>query len=183
MKKRSILYYILLVTAISACEPQAGKEDRSVNLNARRNITSKTDVDGDAAAFMKDAALLVRVQMDLASAVLSNSQSPKLKDYARAAIQDYSRVLSELERVATRGGLLLPGQLPFDINEKIAVFKTLKGPAFDKEYIRQLNDGNPKMIAAFESGIRVITDDVSRFAARALPIIKKHSQTISTYRL
>jgi predicted outer membrane protein len=182
MKKQFI--YCLLILVVAGCNPQG---DRNTNIQKTdergrpvypggpRNETMESNADGDAAAFMYDAALMIKIQMELATAAFHNSQNIKVKRYALTVIQDCKEIQRELNSIATTVGILLPEQYPVDVQEKLAWIKTLKGQDFDREYIRELRIGNPKMVVAFESGTDVITDDVKYFAEQTLPLIKRRA--------
>ncbi|AOM78882.1 DUF4142 domain-containing protein [Pedobacter steynii] len=72
----------------------------------------------------------------------------------------------EMERVATEGKLLLPQELPHDVNEEITMLSTAKGKAFDQEYTRRVELNKQRLIDIFASGIDVTTSKVSQFAKR-----------------
>ncbi|HKG08454.1 MAG TPA: DUF4142 domain-containing protein [Pedobacter sp.] len=176
--------FCILILFIAACDPQG---DRNTNTKKRdnkgqpiypkgpRNETMESNADGDAAAFMYSAALLVKVQLDLAKAAFYNSQNPKYKTQALIVIRDYKDIQYSLNATAAKVGLLLPEQYPMDVQEKLERIKLLKGQDFDRQYAEEIKSGNPKIRVAFEAGTDVITDDVKNFAEQTLPVIKRHA--------
>jgi predicted outer membrane protein len=184
--KKAILYSLLMLF-VAACETQGDrnsnkqsfdKKGRPVYPEGPRNETMESNADGDAAAFMYDAALLVRIQMELASAAFRNSQNAKVKSYAQDIVRNYKEVQRDLTSTAAKVGLLLPEQFPADTQEELRRLKSMKGQDFDRNYLEELRSGNPKMITAFEAGTDVITDEVKYFAETTLPVIKRVSDPV-----
>ena len=181
---RNKILYSLLMLLMVACETQGDrnsnkqsfdKKGRPVYPEGPRNETMESNADGDAAAFMYDAALLVRIQMELANAAFHNSQNAKVKNYAQEIVRNYKEVQRHLTSTADKVGLLLPEQFPADTQEGLRRLKTMKGHDFYRNYIEELRSGNPKMILAFEAGADVITHEVKYFAETTLPVVKRIS--------
>lgn len=181
--KKTIIYSLLILFTVS-CNTEGDRNSnkqkfdgkgRPVYPDGPRNETMESNADGDAAAFMYDAALLVRIQIEMANAAFLNSQNAKVKTYAADVIKNYKEVQLNLIRTAATVGLLLPEQFPVDIQEKLQRVKLMKGQEFDRNYITELKIGNPKMVSVFEAGTDVITDDVKYFAVATLPLVKRIS--------
>lgn len=168
--KKSASCCLLLAIGLTACEPQAGSDGAGLKWH-RIDITWQSDIDGDAAFFLKEAAVLLRTQMKYTSVGKANSSDPQIRTNAKKIFKKHKDILMEIERVAYEGKLLLPQELPFDIEENITTLSTLKGKQFDREYIRKIKVNHKKIITAFNSGADVITKNVSQFAKRTLSLL------------
>ncbi|AOM78883.1 hypothetical protein [Pedobacter steynii] len=83
--KKSISCCLLLALALIACEPQTGSDGTGFNWH-RIDTTWESDIDGDAAYFLKEAAVLLRTQTRYASLSLTSSD-PQIKMHAKEVVK------------------------------------------------------------------------------------------------
>jgi putative membrane protein len=144
----------------------------------QREVTGKAGSESGAAddpdTFVKKAALGGMTEVELARLALSKSSDANIKAFASQMIQDHERANEELLSLARRNQIKAPVAL--DATHKAMVEKLgfKSGTDFDRSYARQMVQDHHETIALFEGASRSANADISSFARKTLPTLKRH---------
>lgn len=141
--------------------------------NNRQDYTNESNVDSDAAAFMKNAAIASMIEIDLGELALQ-SANPDIRKFAAMMVKDHIDANKELRALAYESEILLPISYYPDQKEHINKIENLTGFNFDKQYIAMMVDEHSKTIALFNSGADTKEKDVRKFALKMLPVLDRH---------
>ncbi len=98
-------------------------------------------------------------------------------------VTDHSNANNELMSLVAQHGVTLPIALPADKQKHIQDMMKMKGKAFDKHFLNMMATDHTKDIALFEKQATSGTDaDLKSFAAKTLPTLKKHKDTVEAIR-
>lgn len=192
MKTKSILKFsfaLMIISVLSACQ----QTDRSGNAqldsapvgsdslrmrdsaDAPGDITQKSKVDGDGAAFMDTAAIGGMMEVDLGKLALEKSSNAEIKKFAAQMVADHTKVGADLKAVAAKLEHLLPADYPADVKAHMEEMKKLNGKAFDAHYMEMMVSDHVKTLDLFRSASS-LRGEIKDFAARTLPVLEKHHQ-------
>lgn len=143
--------------------------------NQPKDVTNKSKVDGDGAAFMKAAALGGMMEVDLGKLATEKSNNPKVKAFAAKMVADHTMANQELKGIAQKLGVILPDAYPADMKDHMKMMKSLQGAAFDKHYIDMMVNDHDKTVNLFRSASS-LRKEVKDFAAKTLPVIEGHAK-------
>ncbi len=128
--------------------------------------------------FMKNAADGGLAEVEMGKLALKNAQDPEVKKFGQMMIDDHSKANTELKALAAKKNVTLPtdmGPYKSDLDD----LGKLKGADFDKKYVDGMVDDHEDDVAAFEKQANSGADpDVKAFAAKCLPVLKKHLDAI-----
>jgi putative membrane protein len=196
MKKIIQLAGFLLAGAIglSSCDG-AG----NVNTNTARNVANTTvntavnaanavanAITNTAVAittpsaedFLKAASQGGTAEVELGKIAASKAQNPEVKKYGQMMVDDHSKANTELKALAVTKKITLPADLGSH-RSTIEDLKQLTGAAFDKAYVEAMLDDHEEDVAAFQKQADSASDpDIKAFAAKTLPVLKKHLDAV-----
>ncbi len=136
-------------------------------------------VTGGDLAFMNDAAPGGMAEIELGRLAVRQAASKEVKQFAERVIADHSKAGEELKQLAQRKQVMLPQEVNPKHRETIDKLSKLRGAAFDREYVKAMVENHMKDVTAFESVAKGAVDaDVKAYAAKTLPTLKAHLQTI-----
>lgn len=192
MKTKNILKFsavLMIFAGLTACQ----NTDRSGNaqldsapvgndslrmqdsLDAPNDVTQKSKVDGDGAAFMDTAAVGGMMEVDLGKLALEKSSNARVKKFAAQMVADHTKANTDLKAVAAKLEHLLPSAYPADVKAHMDAMKKLNGKEFDKHYMDMMVSDHIKTLALFRSAASLRTE-IKDFAASTLPVLEKHHQ-------
>jgi putative membrane protein len=102
-----------------------------------------------------------------------------VKEFGQMMVTDHTRANTELKAVASAKNLTVSPS-PMEKHQKhIDELKTKKGAEFDKAYVEMMVDDHKEDIGKFEDEANKGNDaEVKAFAAKTLPVLKKHLEHI-----
>jgi len=191
MKKISFAFLILALSVAQSCQnpenrsAEAHESDSMTvnnNDNERKagkrdhpgNITNKTNVNDDAAMFMKEAGLGGKVEVTFAELALKKASNPKVKAFATQMIKDHGKANAQLAAIAEKAGVLISGDFLPDQKKHFDHLSTLSGAEFDKQYMKMMVEDHQKTVELFKNGQQVNTQDLASFAKETIPVIEQH---------
>jgi putative membrane protein len=128
--------------------------------------------------FMKNAADGGMAEVEMGKLATKNAQDPEVKKFGQMMVDDHTKANTELKALAAKKNVTLPtdmGSYKGDVDD----LSKLKGADFDKEYVDHMVDDHEDDVAAFEKQANNGTDpDVKAFAAKTLPVLRKHLDAI-----
>lgn len=72
-----------------------------------------------------------------------------VRDFAVMEVHDHTAVGDRLKAISAKEGVQVPPSLTPEFQAKLNKLKSLSGPAFDKQYMRDMGELHPKDGAAF----------------------------------
>jgi len=201
MKNISIILVLALAVAgIAACGPAANSNNAVlVNSNANRsNANSNGSTVGNAANsvgntisnavssvttdspddFMKEAAQGGMAEVELGKLAAQKAADPEVKKFGQMMVADHGKANTELKALAGKKNITLPADLGSH-QSTLDRLKGLSGADFDKAYVSGMLDDHETDVKAFQSQADNSADaDVKAFAAKTVPVLKKHLESI-----
>jgi putative membrane protein len=144
--------------------------------NTVGNVTHTT---GSPEDFMKDAAIGGMTEVELGKLAAQKARNADVKKFAQMMVTDHSKANDELKSLAQKKNITLPSALDSDHQADVDELKSEAPDDFDKEYVEMMVDDHEKDVAEFERQSQNSPDaDVKAFAAKTLPVLKKHLDAI-----
>ena len=128
----------------------------------------------DDTDFARQAASTGLLEVELGNYAAMNAADPDVKRFARAMVDDHSRVNQELEDLARREGIRLQSSMSVEHREEATKLMSLQGEAFDSAYVEAMVDGHQQAVDAFSAQASQNRSNVDRWAASTLPALQQH---------
>lgn len=199
MKKT--FYFGLLATFIigglTACNTATNTNSNSNRMNASSannssstagnmvNSVSNTISNSSAALttfspddFMKAAAEGGLAEVEMGRLAVTKAQNAEVKKFGQWMVDDHSKIDAEIKALAEKKNMTQPAGVGSN-KSTVDELKGLSGAEFDKEYVEAMVDDHEEDVTAFQRQADNGTDpEVKAFAAKTLPVLKKHLEAI-----
>lgn len=170
--------------------------NRAVVVNANNNgstmgnaVNSVTNTVSNAAAaittdspddFMQTAAHGGLAEVEMGKLAAQKAADPEVKKFGQQMVTDHGKANTELKALAGKKNVALPtdlGSHQGDLDD----LKGLSGAEFDRAYVESMVSAHESDVKAFEAQANSSSDpEVKAFAAKTLPVLKKHLETIQS---
>jgi len=149
------------------------------NTVAGANSNSTTVSTAGSGDFWSEAALGGMAEVELGKLVAQKSKNAEVKKFAQMMVTDHSKANDELKSLAQKKNITLPTKLDSTHQSDIDEMQSESADNFDKEYVEKMVDDHEKDVAFFQRQADTGTDpDAKAFAAKTLPVLKKHLDAI-----
>ena len=129
-------------------------------------------------SFMKDAAQGGQAEVKMGDLAAKNAKNPDRKKFAQMMVTDHGAAGKDLEELAKKKNFTLPT----DIGSHQATYDKLSkmtGDDFDRYYVEQMVQDHEADVKEFQKQAANSSDpDVKAFAAKVVPVVKKHLDAI-----
>src|SRR5437667_3742427 len=116
-------------------------------------------------------------EVELGRLAVQRGSNPAVKSFGQRMIEDHSRANDELKSIAARKSIALPPDINSDQKATMDKLSKLSGAEFDKEYMSDMVQDHEADAKEFENQANMGPDaDIKAFAAKTLPMIKRHLQ-------
>jgi putative membrane protein len=151
-----ILGTVALASATGSAMAQNGAADKT--------FATKAAADGQA-------------EVALGHLATENAGSPQVRAFGERMVTDHSQANQALQEIGRQQHLALPDK-PGSANEAVARrLQTMKGPEFDKAYMRDMVQDHQQDVAEFRKEAETGKDPALRaFAQKYLPVLQQHLQ-------
>ena len=179
MKKTTLatLFLCLAATAASAQMTNQG----AVMQEAPAGTGALSAPLGDA-EFVRRAAIANRFEIEEAQLALAQGSDPRLKEFARTMVMDHGMALKDLEAASRMAGVTLPDRKFDETHQaRINAISRKKGADFDQQYRAdqwQAHDDAITLLVAYQRSGK--SEQLRAWAIKALPVVRKHRETIGT---
>jgi len=195
---KNILFYLLVgclgIVGLTACGGDTSNSvanankavvntaEKAINtagnaVNSVANAVNSATTPGPE-AFMKDAAQGGMAEVQLGKLAEQKSKDPEIKKFGQMMVTDHTAAGNDLKALATKKNFTLPT----DIGSHKSTYDKLNGLSgadFDKAYVDEMVSDHEEDVEAFQKEADHATDpDVKAFAAKVLPVVKKHLDAI-----
>jgi putative membrane protein len=146
-----------------------------------------TTATGTTAAVGSPAEILAKVnhinQMEIDAGKLAeqNADSKKVKQYGSKLVKDHTKAQQDVKTYATKNNISLTASEPMAHAEKqkhaatMDQLKTLKGPAFDTQFLTAMVSGHEEAIQLVQAAAdQNKTNDLGKLLNKILPQLKEH---------
>lgn len=199
--KHPILKLILLVNGafgLAACT-DSGSTNLNVNTNRLANsagnavntVVNTTEKAADTVAnaidktmtsspttFMEEAAQGGNAEVEMGRLAVQKAKDPEIKRFGQMMIDEHSKTNAELKKLAESKKFTLPSDMG-GAKGNYDKLKGLAGDDFDKAYVDAMVDDHESDVTAFQRQADNGSDPaIKAFAAKTLPVLKKHLETI-----
>jgi len=160
----------------------AGQEPANSTARGTKDNGSDSDAD-DAKEFLTEAAQGGIAEVELGKIAVTKATSPDVKKFAQMMIDDHTRANNDLKTIAQKKGVQVPAETDSNHKATIDDLRSLVGAEFDKEYVEDMYNDHKHDVAEFEEQSESASDsDVKAFAAKTLPVLRKHLEAIEAIR-
>ncbi len=187
MKKVVMSTCLLAVTILGvSC---GGNSDTVANNDTTTNMTdasamattsSDTSMKDDR-DFVMEAANGGMMEVELGKYAAAHATSAKVKEFGNMMVTDHTKANDELKSIAASKNITIPATMDEDTQKKVTDLESKKGADFDKAYVDMMVDDHQEDIDKFKKEATDGNDaDVKAFAAKTLPVLQKHLDSIKS---
>jgi len=150
----------------------------SMNSNMMSNVNSNsTAVVQDN--FWTTAAQGGMAEVELGKLAASKATNPEVKQFAQMMVTDHTKANTELKTLAAKKSVTLPTEVSSSHKSLMEDLNKKTGADFDKAYVDAMVDDHEEDVEFFKDKSEDSSDaDVKAFAAKTLPTLQKHLETI-----
>ena len=147
--------------------------------NAVSNAASALTVDSPD-DFMATAARSGMVEVEMGKLAAQKATDPEVKKFGQTMVTEHTAANNELKTLAGKKDVTLPTDLGTHQSD-LDTLKNASGADFDRSYVKLMVNEHENDVEAFQAQADKSADpDVKAFAAKTLPTLKKHLESIRT---
>lgn len=170
MKIKALLWILsIAVYSFQACDTETRSKNSAESVNE-----DTSSVDDDVSEFLLKAASGGMMEVQLGEMAEQNSKSQGVKNFGRMMIKDHNKANNEIKTLAAATNLEIPNVLSEDHEKYVNELTTLRGAEFDEKYMRMMVEDHREDIDLFKKAAKFNDPDISAFANKTLPVLKKH---------
>jgi putative membrane protein len=129
-------------------------------------------------SFLTDTAEGGMAEVELGKLAQQKSKNPDIKKFGQMLVEDHSKANAEVKALAAKKNINLPTGMGSH-QSTYDKLKGLSGDEFDEEFVEDMVDDHEKDVSTFQKESQNSTDpDVKAFAAKTLPVLQKHLDTV-----
>lgn len=180
MKNLKNLGIILVVAAMTniACN----NSNRNDSLERAETMNDSTaQVNADDASFAVHAADLNMSTIELSNVAESRVRDARLKAIASTLHDEHESAHAELAQISSNKMITLPMSLSGDRRDDVRDLQERDTTNFDRNYLDRLIDQHEEARKLYEDASNDVRDaELQAFAAKHLPIIKRHEEQLKS---
>ena len=140
------------------------------------SVGSKTTPSPES--FLSDSAEGGMTEVELGKLAQAKSKNADIKKFAQMLVEDHSKANTEVKALAAKKNINLPTGMGSH-QSTYDKLKGLTGDEFDEQFVENMVDDHEKDVSAFQKESQNSSDpDVKAFAAKTLPVLQKHLDTV-----
>lgn len=130
-------------------------------------------------AFWFDASQAGRAEVEQARLAMTNSSNEAIKTAAQKLIDDHVKMNQDLRELTSKHELMMPMIIAPKYVIAYRKLSALKGPAFDRAFLRMMIQDHKGAIKLFQKEIKKGNDlDLKEFCQKYLPEIQEHLDSL-----
>lgn len=168
-------------TATVDVKDSVNNKDAQAVIQAPDTAIKSTTINVNSAAtnFAMTAAKGGMMEVDLGRWAKDHAVNARVKEFGAMMVADHSKANDDLKSVAAAKGMSLPATVDADQKKHMDDMMAMKGADFDKHYVDMMINDHDQDVAEFEKAANGSADgEIKAFAARTLPVLKKHQAAI-----
>lgn len=162
-------------SAATAANSVANTVGNAVNSIGNAASAMTTDSPDD---FMATAARSGMAEVEMGKLAAQKAADPEVKKFGQMMVDEHTKANEELKSIAGKKNVALPTDLgphQSSLNE----LQNQTGKGFDDVYVRLMMSAHQNDVSAFDAQAQHSADpDVKAFAAKQLPVLRKHLESI-----
>jgi putative membrane protein len=173
-KGTTLLLSITALTCVQAAMAQTSVTYSSDGRPSRifRPVQGVNDRDGK---FIKTAAIGNMYEIELSKIATERGTSDFTKEYSKEMLAEHSGSLEELKTIADKKGVMVPTDIPIELQRTVNHLSRLSGSQFDQEFREAQLEAHAMASNAFKTEVDLGHDeDVKGYAVKTLPEIALH---------
>ena len=179
--KMKIQNYLMLVIVSCALVVSPARAQQTMPAQSADNRQGASLTSAERSFLMK-AAKDGRMEVHGSQMAAERAENPEVKEFANKLVKDHQDANEELQTLAERKGVSLPGteanQQSKSMSSDHAKLSKTTGAMFDQQWVKQQIKDHEKDVAEFQKMTTSATDpDVKAFAAKQLPVLQQHLET------
>ncbi len=127
--------------------------------------------------FLKTAIGINLAEIAAGEMAQQKGESDEVKSFGELLVEDHTKANEEASKLATEMKVTVPSEPSVEEQQAAKRMEALTGAEFDKEFSVHMVAGHEKAIALFEDKADDEKSDVTAFAEKMLPDLKKHLET------
>jgi putative membrane protein len=125
--------------------------------------------------FLKMAADANMMEAHLGQMAQAQASEETVRNFGKMLDQDHTKSYSQLQQVANKDGESIPKGINIRQDKSVEQLMHLKGPSFDRSFVRHEIQDHEKTIAEFKREAQRGEDpDLKSYAQQTLPVLKNH---------
>ena len=157
----------------------AANTNATSGMSNTTNSMANSSSAGNDTDFMKEAAIGGMAEVELGRLAATKAVNAEVKKFGQMMVEDHSKANADLKALASKKNVTLPTDVDAEKKSTMEELRGKNGASFDQEYVEEMVDDHEEDVAAFEKQAQNATDpDVKAFAAKTLPVLKKHLDAI-----
>ncbi len=125
--------------------------------------------------FLRKAAGINLVEIELGKAAEKSSTDPKVKKFAASIVRDHSEANQKLARLAASKGYALPDKISSWDRHSLNQLEKEQGEQFNRSFLSFNIKGHEKALDLYEKAATHAQDpDIKAYAEKVLPRLKEH---------
>lgn len=144
---------------------------------ARTEQPMTAGLSAEDAQFVQNATRASLAEAKLGKLAAQRSRFAQVVAFGEQMARHHESMLAELEQLAGKKGLGLPGEPGSEHNRIYDALQALPDAEFDRMYMKLMVEEHAKDIRAFEGRAQDSQDaDLKAFATKVLPVLKEHEK-------
>jgi putative membrane protein len=133
------------------------------------------------AAFLQQAAMGGRAEVELSQMALRQSSRQDVRDLAQHMITDHTAANQQVQQLADARGITLPSQPDTQHRQLSEQLNNANGPSFDQLYLQTMLQDHRQTISMFERESQSAADpQIRSFATSTLPKLRDHLRMVES---
>jgi putative membrane protein len=125
--------------------------------------------------FINEAATGGMTEVKLGQLAADQGNSDDVRKFGKRMVDDHSAANKDLVALLSKKGMTAPKEMTKKQQELFDHLSKLRGPEFDKAYIKHMIEDHKEDVGLFEGMSKSGSDpDLKAFASKSLPTIKEH---------
>jgi putative membrane protein len=173
---RKIIFILATVFAVSACTPKEKEKDSNEAAEESNDAKFDNKKDEKDAEFVAETVAGNHAEIQLAQLATQKSNNAQVKEVAKMLEADHSKLLTELEALASTKAISVPSE-PEDKAKKTIedLTKETDVKEFNKDWCKEMVDKHEKTIKNFEDRADKTEDaDLKIWITQTLPQLRTH---------
>ena len=127
--------------------------------------------------FVMMAAQGSKAEVELGQLAQQKASDPQVKQFGQRMVDDHTKALDQLKKVASEEQLNLPDQPEAKEQKEKDRLSSMSGADFDKAYMQHMVKDHKKDVSEFQKAASSASDpEVKNFAQSTLPTLQEHLQ-------
>lgn len=158
----------------SANRMQSGS---SASASANRSDSGAMKMARSDHRFLEEAYMGSMAEVRLGRLAQDKASSQEVKDFGQRMVDDHTREIQQLSKIADDEGVKLPSQLDSKHRKTYDRLAKLSGAEFDRAYMKEMTSDHKKDVSKYEQAAKSAKDDeLQQHAKEAVSTLREHEK-------